>query len=355
MYVQDPIWEARGGYRPGHHMVPYKVPFFPPEEPPSPRATKHDQILKPLKELSKADSQFKESEDGSSYVLILDLPGMDRDKVSVSVSGKQVSIKGAVKNEESWETQDGVTSRSVNSSTVTRSYVAPGPVFGAKVKSQWDGSRLAITLPKAPPGTICDDAMDEGEGGEAMTLTAQDSGKTLLDVWNNMEQEMETMMRPFDADFPSFGHKLTPEERKSIEEHHAKEEEAKEKLRQAYQERRVKEEEIRAKRVMIARRRNMYTELERDGDVLKLTVLVPEGTDSSMCSMAVEEDRFGRRYLLVDAKGPDGTVVKERKLPLSDEIDPNSVSAKFDDKEGKLNVVLMHRKPKQISIDIMKD
>eukprot|EP01084_Bolivina_argentea_P157144 273849_1 len=246
-------------------------------------------------------------------------------------------------------------SQSVSSTAVTRSYVAPGPVLRAKVKSYWDGSMLVITLPKASPGAICNDAMDEGEGGVAMALTAHDSGNTLLDVWNDMEQEMETMMRPFDADFPSFGHKLTPEERKSIEEHHAKEEEAKEKLRQAYQERCVKEEEIRAKRVMIARRRNMYTELERDGDDLKLTVLVPEGTDSSMCSMAVEEDRFGRQCLLIDVKGSDGKVVKERKLPLSDEIDPKSISAKFEEKEGKLNVALKQRKPKQIGIDIMKD
>ncbi len=85
----------------------------------------------------------------------------------------------------------------------------------------------------------------------------------------------------------------------------------------------------------------MFTELERDGDDLKLSVFVPEGTDSSMCSMAVEEDRFGRQYLLVNLKGPDGKLVKERKLPLSDEIDPKSISAKFDDNEGKLSIVLM--------------
>ncbi len=160
---------------------------------------------------------------------------------------------------------------------------------------------------------------------------------------------MDTMLRPFGSHHA----KLTPEECKSIEEYHAKEEEAKERLRQAYEERLAKEEEIRTKRVMISRRRNMFTELERDGDDLKLSVLVPEGTDSKMCSVTVEEDRFGRKFLLVDLKGPDGKIVKERRLPLSDEIDPNVKSAKIDDKEGKLNIVLTLRKPKQISIDIL--
>ncbi len=340
------------------HMVPYQMPYPSDELATSDNphvAKKHEQALRPLKELSKISPQFKESVDGSSYVLKLDLPGMDKDKVDVSVSGGNlVSIRGEVKDEESWKTADGGTSQAVSKSSVMRSYVAPGPVLRAGVKSEWDGSRLVIMLPKAPKGTICDDPMAVGDR-DARTLTAQDSGSTLMDVWNEMEEEMESMMRPFDSGFSSFDVKLTPEERKSIEEHHSKEEEAKEKLRQAYQERRVKEEEIRAKRVVLARRRNMYTELERDGDDLKLTVLVPEGTTSNMCSMVVEEDRFGHQYLLIDVKGSDGKVVKERKLPLSDEIDPKSISAKFDDKKGKLNIVLMQRKPKQMSIDIMKD
>ncbi len=359
----DPSRGVLGGYRPQHSPM---MPYFHHDdsmstdvERLSPRAMrKHEEALRPLRGLSKVDPQFKESKDGSRYVLNLDLQGMDKDRVHVSVSGNLVSIKGEVKDEESWRTRDGGTSRSMSSSSITRSYVAPGPILGAKAKSKWDDGKLVITLPKAPPGTICDDAMvEEEESGGLAPLTAESSAHTLLDTWNGMEQEMETMLRPFGGELPSFGHhaKLTPEERKSIEEHHAKEEEAKEKLRQAYEERCAKEEEIRAKRVMLSRRRNMFTELERDGDDLKLSVLVPEGTDSKMCSMAVEEDKFGRQFLLVDLKGPDGKIVKERRLPLSDEIDSNAISAKFDDKDGKLNIVLMQRKPKQISIDIMKD
>ncbi len=350
MTLVDPMRGALGGYRPiydpsadvNRSLSPHML-------------RKHDEALRPLKELSKVNPQFIESKDGSSYVLNLDLPGMDKGKVDVSVSGNMVSLQGTMNDEESWKTNDGGTSRSVSSSTVTRSYAAPGPILGAECKSKWDDSKLVITVPKAPPGAICDDAMDEGKGA----LTSPNSDVTFLDAWNDMEQDMETMLQPFGGElFSSFGRqgKLTPEECKSIEEHHAKEEEAKEKLRKAYEERRAKEDEIRAKRAMVARRRNMFTELERDGDDLKLSVLVPEGTDSSMCSMAVEEDRFGRQHLLVDLKGSDGKLVKERKLALSDEIDPNTISAKFDDNEGKLNIVLMKRKPKQIrSIDIMKE
>ncbi len=346
-----------------HPMVPFYHggdPMVEDEGSLSPHALKkHEELLKPLKDLGKVDPQFEESKDGNSYVLNLDLPGMDKDKVDVSVSGNMISIKGAVRDEESWKTQDGGASRSVSSSAVTRSYVAPGPISGAKTKTKWDGSKLVVTMPKADSKEAIEymDRDERAAEGVLAPLTSEDDTPTLWDAWNDMEQEMETILRPFGGDIPSFGHhvQLSPEERKSIEEHHVKEEEAKEKLRQAYEERRAKEEEIRTKRVMASRRRNMFTELERDGDDLKLSVLVPEGTSPELCTMAVEEDRFGRQYLLVDVKGPDGKVVKERRLPLSDEIDPNAISAKFDDKEGKLNIVLMQRKPKQISIDIMKD
>ncbi len=375
MYAQNPytlsMWDPSRGtgvyrapptqYVPCLHHGDDRMMEFDFENSLSPQVLKkHERALRPMRELGKMGPEFKESKDGSNYVLNLDLQGMDKDRVEVSVSGKLVSVRGAVKDEESWRTQDGGTSRSVSSSAVTRSYIAPGPVLGAKAVTKWEDGKLIITLPKAPLGTICDEPMEgieaEEEGG-LMPLSGEGSAHTLLDAWNDMEQEMETMLRPFGGELSSVAHhaKLTPEERKDLEEHHAKEEEAKERLRQAYEERRAKEEEVRTKRVMLARRRNMFTELERDGDDLKLSVLVPEGTDPKMCSMAVEEDRFGRQFLLVDLKDLHGKIVKERRLPLSDEIDPNAISAKFDDKEGKLNIVLMQRKPKQISIDIMKD
>ncbi len=82
---------------------------------------KHERALRPMRELGKIGPEFKESKDGSNYVLNLDLQGMDKDRVEVSVPGKLVSVKGAVKDEESWRTQDGGTSRSVSSSAVTRS------------------------------------------------------------------------------------------------------------------------------------------------------------------------------------------------------------------------------------------
>ncbi len=349
MTLADPMRGVLGGYRPNYD------PFADVDRSLSPHILrKQEEALRPLKELSKVDPRFIESKDGSSFMLNLDLPGMDKDKVDVSVSGNVVSIKGAISDEESFRTDDGGTSHSVSSSSVMRSYAAPGPILGAELKSEWHGSKLVLTVPKAPPGAICDDAMDEGEG----ILMPVRSDTSLLDAWDEMEQDMEEMMQPFSGGlFSSFAPKvkLTPEERKTIEEHNAKEEEAKEKLRKAHAERRAMEEEIRAKRVDVARRRNLFIELERDGDNLKLTVLVPEGTDSSMCSMAVEEDRFGSQYLLVDLKGPDGELVKERKLPLSGDIDPKSISAKFDDKDSKLNILLTRRKPKQICIDIMKD
>eukprot|EP01084_Bolivina_argentea_P157145 273851_1 len=221
MTLAAPMQRALGGYRPTYD------PFADVDRSLSPHMMrKHDEALRPLKELSKVDSQFIKSKDGSSYVLNLDLPGMDKDKVDVSVSGNMVSIKGVMNDEESWKTNDGGTSRSVSSSAVTRSYAAPGPILGAEFKSKWDDSKLVITVPKAPPGAICDDAMDEGKGA----LTSANSDVTLLDAWNDMEQDMETMIQPFGGGlFFSFGQKvnLTPEERKSIEEHHAKEEEAK--------------------------------------------------------------------------------------------------------------------------------
>ncbi len=348
MTLADPMRGVLGGYRPNYD------PLADIDRSLSPHILKkHEDALKPLKELSKADPQFIESKDGNSFVLNLDLPGMEKDKVDVSVSGNMVSIKGAMSDEETFKTSDGGTSRSVSSSAVKRSYIAPSPILGAELKSKWDGSKLVLTVPKAPPGAICD-AMGEGE----RELIPVSLDTTLLDAWDEMEQDMEDMLQSFSGGlFSSFGPKvkLTPEEHKSIEEHQAKEEEAKLKLIKANEERRAKEDEIRAKRLEVYRRRNLFTTLERVGGDLKLTVLFPEGTDSSMCSMAVEEDRFGSQYLLVDLKGPGSELVKKRKVPLSEQIDPRSISAKFDDKEGKLNIVLPQRKPKQISIDIMKD
>ncbi len=46
--------------------------------------------------------------------------------------------------------------------------------------------------------------------------------------------------------------------------------------------------------------------------------------------MSTATDRLGCRYLLVHMNGPDGKLVKDRKISLFDEIDPNSMFATFD-------------------------
>ncbi len=92
-YVTELMWGVRGRNRPAHHMVPYQVSFYPSDELSSnahtsidSRVTKkydEDEALRSLKVLRKVDPQFKESKDGSSHVLKLDLSVMDNDVADV--------------------------------------------------------------------------------------------------------------------------------------------------------------------------------------------------------------------------------------------------------------------------------
>ncbi len=136
-----PAQGLRGGYSPTRHpMMPFHHHYAHGPMPDAERSNsphiqqKHAEALRPLIELIKWYPQF--AHNAKNYLLTLDLPNMDEDSVEVTASENVVSIKGTVKDEESWRTQDGGAYRSVSSSAVTRSYATPGPILASKVTSR---------------------------------------------------------------------------------------------------------------------------------------------------------------------------------------------------------------------------
>jgi HSP20 family protein len=87
-------------------------------------------------------------ENGKNYVITLDLPGMDKDKINVTVSGQTLVISGERKVEKE-ETALGKFNRAERSfGSFQRSIPLPRDADGNLVNAEYQNGVLTITLPK---------------------------------------------------------------------------------------------------------------------------------------------------------------------------------------------------------------
>jgi len=84
---------------------------------------------------------------GHDFVLVAELPGVDKDALDVQVKGRQVHIKGA----KTVEFADGasVHRRERRSGTFNRALTIPADINADNVKAEYRDGVLAVHLPRA--------------------------------------------------------------------------------------------------------------------------------------------------------------------------------------------------------------
>lgn len=100
-------------------------------------------------EIFEPDIDLTETE--NEYIVTCDLPGMDKEKIDVSVSGNYLTISGArdIKREETKE--GGYCYQERRSGYFKRTILLPGPVDENNVKAEYDKGILAIRILKIKP------------------------------------------------------------------------------------------------------------------------------------------------------------------------------------------------------------
>lgn len=87
------------------------------------------------------------NEDDQNYIVNVDMPGVRKEDIDVSVEGNQISIRAEVKR----ELQQGKGKEIYNerySGQAYRAFTLPSEVDSTKAQATYDGGVLTLTLPK---------------------------------------------------------------------------------------------------------------------------------------------------------------------------------------------------------------
>ena len=91
------------------------------------------------------------TEQDGAFQAVVDLPGVDKDKIDVSIDRNQVTIKAEVAREtRKQEGKEILTERYSGSSF--RSFSLPQEIDEAKAQAKYENGVLTLTLPKKPNG-----------------------------------------------------------------------------------------------------------------------------------------------------------------------------------------------------------
>lgn len=97
------------------------------------------------------DMRLEVNEDDAAYFVNVDVPGVKKDDIDVSVEGNQVTITAEVKREKSNDKEKQLYSERYTGKTF-RSFTLPSPVDAGKCEAIYDGGVLTLTLPKKTDG-----------------------------------------------------------------------------------------------------------------------------------------------------------------------------------------------------------
>lgn len=89
------------------------------------------------------------TEDGTNYILKADLPGMSKDKISLDVTDRTVTLSGVRDAEKEFQ-QGGVQRIERSFGEFKRTVSLPGPVLVEKVSADYKEGVLTVILPKMP-------------------------------------------------------------------------------------------------------------------------------------------------------------------------------------------------------------
>jgi HSP20 family protein len=97
------------------------------------------------------DMRLDLTEDDKTYFAKVDLPGVKKGDIDVSVEGNQVTISAEVKREATRDNEKEVYSERY-SGKAFRTFTLPAEVDSAKCGATYDGGVLTLTLPKKNGG-----------------------------------------------------------------------------------------------------------------------------------------------------------------------------------------------------------
>lgn len=88
-------------------------------------------------------------EKGSEYIVKADLPGLDKNKIDITVKGDLLTLQGVRETEsETEDEQSGVYKQERSYGSFARSLRLPGPVDETKISADYQNGVLTIHLPK---------------------------------------------------------------------------------------------------------------------------------------------------------------------------------------------------------------
>jgi len=91
------------------------------------------------------------SESSNGYVVKVDLPGLDKDKINITVRDELLTIQGVRQSESlTDDAQKGVFKQERSYGSFSRSLRLPGPVDDTKIAADYKNGVLTIKLPKLP-------------------------------------------------------------------------------------------------------------------------------------------------------------------------------------------------------------
>lgn len=106
----------------------------------------------PLNQMAAGQFPIDVTEDDKNYKVRAELPGFNKEDISVSVTGDQVSISAETKKEKEEKKGSQVVLRECYYGRQSRSFTLPQGVDDAKTTARYEDGVLSLTLPKKGNG-----------------------------------------------------------------------------------------------------------------------------------------------------------------------------------------------------------
>ena len=87
-------------------------------------------------------------ENGDSYTVLAEIPGVPKDDIDISLDGNVVSLRAEVKQQDSTSQDDKVLRTERFYGSVSRSFQLPVEIDQAQARAKYDNGVLTLTLPK---------------------------------------------------------------------------------------------------------------------------------------------------------------------------------------------------------------
>jgi HSP20 family protein len=114
------------------------------------------QLFENMGGMGPMDSSFMPAVDmeetKNAYIVRSDIPGLDKDKIDVSVHGNLLTLRGVRETgSEHKDDRSGYYSQERSYGSFSRSMMLPGPVDESKITADYKNGVLTVTLPKSEP------------------------------------------------------------------------------------------------------------------------------------------------------------------------------------------------------------